>query len=101
MPSAVASGIVGDSENDEINLVAAGRRSIRLGKRSPIGLFRTIVVGAKWSDLSDGDILEAAEAIKELRKASPLPSVPVLKSPPAETPSSNIDTIRKAAAGKR
>lgn len=101
MPSAVAAGIIGNSENDEINLVAAGRRSIRLGKRSPIGLFRTIVVGAKWSDLSDGDILEAAEAIKELRKASPLPSVPVLKSPPAETQSGNIEAIRKAAAGKR
>ena len=101
MPSAVASGIVGDSENDEINLVAAGLRSIRLGKRSPIGLFRTIVAGAKWTDLSDGDILEAAEAIKQLRKGPAFDAVPVLKSPPTETPSGNIEAIRKAAAGKR
>lgn len=101
MPSAVASGIVGDSENDEINLVAAGLRSTRLGKRSPVGLFRTIVVGGKWADLSAEDVHAASDAIKQLRKGSAFDAVPVLKSPPTETPSGNIEAIRKAAAGKR
>jgi hypothetical protein len=100
MPSAVASGIVGDSENDEINLVAAGLRSTRLGKRSPVGLFRTIVVGGKWADLSAEDVHAASDAIKQLRKGSAFDAVPVLKSPPTETPSGNIEAIRKAA-GKR
>ena len=101
MPSAVAAGIIGDSENDEINLVAAGLRSTRLGKRSPVGLFRTIVVGGKWADLSAEDVHAASDAIKQLRKASAFDAVPVLKSPPTETPSGNIEAIRKAAAGKR
>ena len=106
MPSAVAAGVIGDSENDRLNIVAAGLRAARLGKRSPIGLFRTLVVGAKWADLSTEDIDAAASAIKLLGKSATPLDVPVLKSVPdadgISTEQRRAD-LRKAieAAGKR
>lgn len=106
MSSAVAAGVVGNSENDRINIVAAGFRAARLGKRSPVGLLRTLVVGSKWADLSADDIDAAASAIKALGKSATPLDVPVLKSVPdadgISTEQRRAD-IRKQieAAGKR
>jgi len=75
IPHAVKAGLVDESEDCRIRIVAAALRAVRFGKRSPVGLFRTIVAGAKWGDLSEQDLTDASFALRAGRDASALPEV--------------------------
>lgn len=70
LPRFVAAGLIPYSEDGVIRFVAACSRSLRYGKRSPVGLLRTIIVGEKWGDLSNADLEDASRSVRDARRAA-------------------------------
>lgn len=69
-PAFATAGLIPNSEDGRILFVAAAERARRYGKRSPIGLLRTLIAVGKCKDISDGDLKDAAAAIRTAKRTA-------------------------------
>lgn len=103
---AVASGAIDGSKFTRDRVAALAVRCRERGRNGGCALFTTLMRRGNYEHANDDDFssavaeIEAHERGPATETASPEP-LPVLKSPPTEAPSGNLEAIRKAAGNAR